>query len=147
MAKENPVWIKRTKPAYERKTNEHTYWKGTFYSPQVIHAILWFIWNEVVSPGGIVSYLAHMFNCIHGEKKQLFLEKSQFVSMRGLFQSWSCRMGRQKQVVLANHTWHYRQTEFYPGLQQAWSYTNTKCFWKMLTMKEPSFLKPGCVLL
>lgn len=147
MAKENPVWIKRTKPAYKRKTNECTYWKGTFYSPQVIHAILWFIWNEVVSPGGIVSYLAHMFSCIHGEKKQLFLEKSQFVSMRDLFQSWLCRMRRQKQVVLANHTWHYRQTEFYPGLQKAWSYTNTKCFWKMLTTKEPSFLKPGCVLL
>jgi len=53
----------------EKKTNEGLYWKGTFNSPQVIHAILWFIWNEVVSPGGIVSNLAQVFSCIHGEKK------------------------------------------------------------------------------
>lgn len=56
-----------------------------------------------------MSNLAQVFSYIHGEKKQLFLETSQYVSMRELFQSWSCGMRRQKQLVLANLTWHYRQ--------------------------------------
>lgn len=59
-----------------------------------------------------MSNLAQVFSCIHGEKKQLFLEASQDVSMRELFQSWSCGMRRQKQLVLANLTWHYRQKNF-----------------------------------
>lgn len=46
----------------------------------------------------------------------------------------------QKQLVLAKHTWSYRQAELYPGLQQ--SYTNTQGFWENLS-HEKSLLCSG----